>query len=54
MGGVDIGTVTEVAYGEVADDKQIRVRMPSSKEESRAYAKTAWLRSRARVCSATR
>ena len=35
MGGVDIGTVTEVAFGEVADDKRIHVRMDIVKEESR-------------------
>jgi phospholipid/cholesterol/gamma-HCH transport system substrate-binding protein len=35
MGGVDIGSVTEVAYGEVADDKQIRVTMAVVREESR-------------------
>ncbi len=35
MGGVDIGSVTEVAYGEVADDKQIHVKMLVVKDESR-------------------
>ena len=35
MGGVDIGTVTEVGYGEVADDKRIRVKMDVVKDESR-------------------
>ena len=35
MGGVDIGSVTEVAYGEVADDKQIRVKMAVVRDESR-------------------
>ena len=35
MGGVDIGTVVEVAYGEVADDKRILVRMNIVKDESR-------------------
>jgi phospholipid/cholesterol/gamma-HCH transport system substrate-binding protein len=35
MGGVDIGNVTEVAYGDVAGDKRIRVRMDVVKEESR-------------------
>ena len=35
MGGVDIGAVSEVAYGEVADDKRIRVRMSVVRDESR-------------------
>jgi phospholipid/cholesterol/gamma-HCH transport system substrate-binding protein len=35
MGGVDIGTVTEVAYGEKADDKRIHVSMNIVKDESR-------------------
>jgi phospholipid/cholesterol/gamma-HCH transport system substrate-binding protein len=35
MGGVDIGTVTDVAYGQVAEDKQIHVRMSIVKDESR-------------------
>jgi phospholipid/cholesterol/gamma-HCH transport system substrate-binding protein len=35
MGGVDIGAVTEVAYGEVADDKRIHVKMDIVKGESR-------------------
>ena len=35
MGGVDIGTVTEVAYGAVAEDKQIRVHMAVVRDESR-------------------
>ncbi|HXK18505.1 MAG TPA: MlaD family protein, partial [Polyangiaceae bacterium] len=35
MGGVDIGTVAEVAYGAIADDKQIRVRMAVVRDESR-------------------
>jgi len=35
MGGVDIGSVTEVAYGSVAEDKQIRVTMDVVKDESR-------------------
>jgi phospholipid/cholesterol/gamma-HCH transport system substrate-binding protein len=35
MGGVDIGTVTEVAYGEAADDRQIHVKMSVVKDESR-------------------
>jgi phospholipid/cholesterol/gamma-HCH transport system substrate-binding protein len=35
MGGVDIGNVTEVKYGEVADDKRIHVKMSIVREESR-------------------
>jgi phospholipid/cholesterol/gamma-HCH transport system substrate-binding protein len=35
MGGVDIGTVTEVKYGDVAEDKQIHVKMSVVKDESR-------------------
>ena len=35
MGGVDIGSVTEVKYGEAADDKQIHVKMSVVKDESR-------------------
>ena len=35
MGGVDIGSVTEVAYGDVAEDKQIHVKMLVVKGESR-------------------
>jgi phospholipid/cholesterol/gamma-HCH transport system substrate-binding protein len=35
MGGVDIGAVTEVAYGEVPSDKQIHVKMDVVKDESR-------------------
>lgn len=35
MGGVDIGNVTEVKYGEVADDKRIHVKMSIVQEESR-------------------
>src|SRR6188472_1572449 len=35
MGGVDIGAVTEVAYGKVAEDKQILVRMQIVRDESR-------------------
>src|SRR6188768_3956290 len=35
MGGVDIGTVTEVKYGEVVEDKQIHVKMSVVKGESR-------------------
>jgi len=35
MGGVDIGSVTAVAYGSVAEDKQIRVTMDVVKDESR-------------------
>lgn len=35
MGGVDIGTVTEVKYGEVAEDKQIHVKMSVVEGESR-------------------
>jgi phospholipid/cholesterol/gamma-HCH transport system substrate-binding protein len=35
MGGVDIGNVTEVAFGEVAADKKIRVKMDVVKDESR-------------------
>ncbi len=35
MGGVDIGSVTEVAYGDVADDKQIHVKMLVVRGESR-------------------
>jgi phospholipid/cholesterol/gamma-HCH transport system substrate-binding protein len=35
MGGVDIGSVTEVAYGSVAEDKQIHVKMSIVRDESR-------------------
>ncbi|MES1187487.1 MAG: MlaD family protein [Myxococcales bacterium] len=35
MGGVDIGTVTEVKYGDAADDRQIHVKMSVVKDESR-------------------
>ena len=35
MGGVDIGAVTEVAYGDVPDDKKILVKMDVVKGESR-------------------
>jgi phospholipid/cholesterol/gamma-HCH transport system substrate-binding protein len=35
MGGVDIGSVTEVKYGDSADDKQIHVKMSVVKDESR-------------------
>ena len=35
MGGVDIGSVTEVAYGELAEDKRIHVKMDIVKGESR-------------------
>src|SRR5688500_8318767 len=35
MGGVDIGNVSEVKYGEVADDKRIHVKMSIVREESR-------------------
>jgi phospholipid/cholesterol/gamma-HCH transport system substrate-binding protein len=35
MGGVDIGTVTEVKYGEAAEDKQIHVKMSVVEGESR-------------------
>jgi ABC-type transporter Mla subunit MlaD len=35
MGGVDIGTVSQVAYGSVAEDKQIHVKMSVVKAESR-------------------
>ena len=35
MGGVDIGTVTEVAYPEVAEDKRIIVKMSVVRDESR-------------------
>src|SRR6478609_9654989 len=35
MGGVDIGTVTEVAYGEVAEDKRIHVKMDIVRGEAR-------------------
>jgi phospholipid/cholesterol/gamma-HCH transport system substrate-binding protein len=35
MGGVDIGSVTEVAYGDVAEDKRIHVKMDIVKDESR-------------------
>jgi phospholipid/cholesterol/gamma-HCH transport system substrate-binding protein len=35
MGGVDIGAVTEVKYGEVADDKRIHVKMSIVRDESR-------------------
>jgi phospholipid/cholesterol/gamma-HCH transport system substrate-binding protein len=35
MGGVDIGNVTEVKYGAVADDKRIHVKMSIVRDESR-------------------
>ncbi|HYP90600.1 MAG TPA: MlaD family protein [Polyangiaceae bacterium] len=35
MGGVDIGSVTEVAYGEVAEDKRIHVKMDIVRGEAR-------------------
>jgi len=35
MGGVDIGTVTDVAYGDDPGDKKIHVKMDIVKEESR-------------------
>jgi len=35
MGGVDIGNVMEVAYGEVATDKQIHIKMAIVKDEAR-------------------
>lgn len=35
MGGVDIGSVMEVAYGDVADDKRIHVKMDVVKDEAR-------------------
>ncbi|RYZ02391.1 MAG: MCE family protein [Myxococcales bacterium] len=35
MGGVDIGAVTEVAYGESASDRQIHVKMDVVRAESR-------------------
>jgi phospholipid/cholesterol/gamma-HCH transport system substrate-binding protein len=35
MGGVDIGTVTEVKYGDAVDDRQIHVKMSVVKDESR-------------------
>ena len=35
MGGVDIGAVTEVAFGDVANDKKIHVKMDVVKGESR-------------------
>ena len=35
MGGVDIGAVTEVGYGEVVTDRQIHVKMDVVKDESR-------------------
>lgn len=35
MGGVDIGSVTEVKYGAVATDKQINVKMSVVQDESR-------------------
>src|SRR5688572_32485256 len=35
MGGVDIGNVTEVKYGDAADDKRIHVEMSIVREESR-------------------
>jgi phospholipid/cholesterol/gamma-HCH transport system substrate-binding protein len=35
MGGVDIGSVTEVAYGAIAEDKRIHVKMDIVKGESR-------------------
>jgi phospholipid/cholesterol/gamma-HCH transport system substrate-binding protein len=35
MGGVDIGSVTEVAYGAVPEDKRIHVKMSIVRDESR-------------------
>jgi phospholipid/cholesterol/gamma-HCH transport system substrate-binding protein len=35
MGGVDIGSVTEVKYGDAPEDKQIHVKMSVVKDESR-------------------
>ena len=35
MGGVDIGTVTEVKYGDAVEDTQIHVKMSVVKDESR-------------------
>src|SRR3954469_1456156 len=35
MGGVDIGSVTEVKYGDAAEKKQIHVKMSVVKDESR-------------------
>ena len=35
MGGVDIGSVTEVKYGAAVEDKQIHVKMSVVKDESR-------------------
>ena len=35
MGGVDIGTVTDVGYGDAVDDKHIQVKMSVVKDESR-------------------
>jgi phospholipid/cholesterol/gamma-HCH transport system substrate-binding protein len=35
MGGVDIGSVKDVAYGDAANDKQIHVKMSVVKDESR-------------------
>lgn len=35
MGGVDIGAVTEVAYGESVNDRQIHVKMDVVRDESR-------------------
>jgi phospholipid/cholesterol/gamma-HCH transport system substrate-binding protein len=35
MGGVDIGSVTEVAYGDVPEDKRIHVKMEIVRDESR-------------------
>ncbi len=35
MGGVDIGAVVEVAYGQVAEDKRIHVKMAIVRDESR-------------------
>jgi phospholipid/cholesterol/gamma-HCH transport system substrate-binding protein len=35
MGGVDIGSVTEVAYGSAAEDKRIHVKMDIVRDESR-------------------
>jgi len=35
MGGVDIGSVTEVAYGDIAEDKRIHVKMDIVRGEAR-------------------
>jgi phospholipid/cholesterol/gamma-HCH transport system substrate-binding protein len=39
MGGVDIGAVTEVGYGEAANDRQIHVKMDVVRAESRRIRK---------------